>query len=59
MQFPSVGAGVHMTTAINTIGLAQKGIATAFLKHNGIVLSARRLQRPAYPCDAIFRDITS
>jgi hypothetical protein len=33
MQFPSVDAGAHMTTANNAIALAQKEIVTAFIKH--------------------------
>jgi hypothetical protein len=33
MQFPSVDAGAHMTTANNAIALAQKDIVTTFVKH--------------------------
>jgi hypothetical protein len=33
MQFPSIDAGAHMTTANNAIALAQKDIVTAFIKH--------------------------
>ena len=33
LQFPSVDAGDHMTTANNAIALAQKDIITAFVKH--------------------------
>ena len=33
MQFPSAVAGAHMTTANNAIALAQKDIATAFIRH--------------------------
>src|ERR1700733_6000814 len=33
MQFPSVDAGDHMTTANNAIALAQKDIVTAFVRH--------------------------
>jgi hypothetical protein len=33
MQFPSVDAGAHMTTANSAIALAQKEIVTAFIKH--------------------------
>jgi hypothetical protein len=33
MQFPSVDAGAHMTTANNAIALAQKDIVTAFVNH--------------------------
>jgi hypothetical protein len=33
MQFPSAEAGAHMTTANNAIGLAQKDIVTAFVRH--------------------------
>jgi|SRR5882724_238990 len=32
MQFPSVEAGAHLTTANNAIELAQKDIVTAFIK---------------------------
>lgn len=33
MQFPSVDAGAHMTTANNAIASAQKDVVTAFIKH--------------------------
>jgi hypothetical protein len=33
MQFPGADAGTHMTTANNAIALAQKDVATAFVKH--------------------------
>ncbi len=33
MQFPSVDAGAHMTTANNAIALAQKDIVAVFIKH--------------------------
>jgi hypothetical protein len=32
MQFPSVDAGAHMTTANNAIALAQKDVVTTFVK---------------------------
>jgi hypothetical protein len=32
MQFSSVDAGAHMTTANSAIALAQKDIVTAFIK---------------------------
>jgi hypothetical protein len=35
MQFPSAEAGAHMTTANNSIALAQKDIVTAFARHKG------------------------
>ena len=38
MQFPNADAGAHMTTANNAIGLAQKDIVTAFIKHNAAAL---------------------
>jgi hypothetical protein len=34
MQFPDADATAHMTTANNAIGLAQKDIVTAFIRHN-------------------------
>jgi hypothetical protein len=33
MQFPSVDAGAHMTTANNAIASAQKDVVTAFIRH--------------------------
>jgi hypothetical protein len=33
MRFPGAEAGAHMTTANNAIGLAQKDIVTAFVRH--------------------------
>jgi hypothetical protein len=38
MQFPNADAGAHMTTANNAIGLAQKDVVTAFIKHNAAAL---------------------
>ena len=35
MQFPSIDAGAHMTTANNAIALAQKDIVTSFIKRRG------------------------
>jgi hypothetical protein len=33
LQFPSVDAGAHMTTANNAIASAQKDVVTAFIRH--------------------------
>jgi hypothetical protein len=33
MQFPSVDAGAHMTTANNAIASAQRDVVTAFIRH--------------------------
>jgi hypothetical protein len=33
LQLPDAEAGAHLTTANNAIGLAQKDIVTAFVKH--------------------------
>ncbi|HEY2211707.1 MAG TPA: hypothetical protein VGH62_08835 [Bradyrhizobium sp.] len=38
MQFPNADAGAHMTTANNAIGLAQKDIVRAFIKHHAAAL---------------------